>query len=177
MGLFCGLLAVIFTENMGLTLAGGALPWGRWPLTIHSAGWGIAINILVTVIVSYMTQDERARAHRQTFHDFLQSHAGLTGAKKALVPVGWALVLFWLIMGIGPGAVIGNDIFGAPDAGIEGWMFGIPSIWAWQLLFWAIGVVMMFFLAYVLEMSTIPRKEVEAVIEEYKHGSRPAAAE
>lgn len=177
LGLFCGLLGVIFTENMGLTLAGGALPWGRWPLTIHSAGWGIAINILVTVIVSYMTQDARARAHRQSYHDFLQAHAGLSGfKKKALVPVGWALVLFWMIMGIGPGAVIGNDIFGAPDAGIEGWMFGIPSIWAWQLLFWGIGVIMMFFLAYVLEMSTIPKKEVEAVIEEYKYGNRPASA-
>jgi len=176
-GLFCGLLGVIFTENMGLTLAGGNLPWGRWPLTIHSAGWGIAVNILVTVIVSYMTQDPKARAHRQTYHDFLQAHAGLSNARKALVPVGWALVLFWMIMGIGPGAVIGNDIFGAPDAGVEGWMFGIPSIWAWQILFWGIGVIMMFFLAYVLEMSTIPKKEVEAVIDEYKYGGRAASAE
>jgi hypothetical protein len=62
--------------------------------------------------------------------------------------------------------VIGNDIFGAPDAGVDGWTFGIPSIWAWQLLFWGLGVFMMWFLAYWMELSRIPAKEVEALHED-----------
>ncbi|MBL6957495.1 MAG: sodium:solute symporter, partial [Rhodospirillales bacterium] len=41
LGLAAGLLGVIFTETIGATITGGALPWGRWPWTIHSAGWGM----------------------------------------------------------------------------------------------------------------------------------------
>ena len=37
--------------------------------------------------------------------------------------------------GIGPGAVIGNWVFGDPT-NPDTWIFGIPSIWAWQILFW-----------------------------------------
>ena len=71
-----------------------------------------------------------------------------------------------MLFGIGPGAVIGNYIFGAPDAGVEGWTFGIPSIWAWQILFWLLGIGMMWFLAYKMEMSTVPAKEIEALVED-----------
>ena len=65
-----------------------------------------------------------------------------------------------------PGAVIGNTVFGAPQAGVEGWTFGIPSIWAWQILFWALGVGMMWFLAYKMEMSSVPNKEIEVLTED-----------
>ncbi|MBC8242573.1 MAG: sodium:solute symporter family protein, partial [Alphaproteobacteria bacterium] len=90
----------------------------------------------------------------------------LNAAKQGLKPIAWIITLEWLIFGIGPGVDIGNDIFGAPDAGIEGWTFGIPSIWAWQILWWALGVFMMWFLAYKMEMSTIPDKEVEALVDD-----------
>jgi hypothetical protein len=84
-----------------------------------------------------------------------------------LVPIGWIITLAWFFFGIGPGAVIGNDIFGDPNAGTpDAWTFGIPSIWAWQILFWLLGVGMMWFLAYKLEMSTVPSTEVEALVED-----------
>ncbi|MEE8350669.1 MAG: hypothetical protein V3R37_00540, partial [Rhodospirillales bacterium] len=57
-------------------------------------------------------------------------------------------------------------IFGAPNAGYAAWTFGMPSIWAWQILWWALGVGMMWFLAYKMEMSTLPTKEVEALVED-----------
>jgi len=169
LGLAAGLLGVIFTESFGATIAGWAgieLPWGRWPWTIHSAGWGIFFNLLVCIPVSAMTQNENDRAHRMTYHNFLQEHAALPESKRGLIPIAWAITLAWLFFGIGPGAVIGNDIFGAPNAGVEGWTFGIPSIWAWQILFWLLGVFMMWFLAYKMEMSTVPEREVEALVED-----------
>ncbi|HSR71095.1 MAG TPA: sodium:solute symporter family protein [Kiloniellales bacterium] len=168
-GLAAGLLAVIFTETFGHTIAGAVgidLPWGRWPWTIHSAGWGIIFNLGVALIVSAMTQNEGALAHRMKYHNFLREHASLSASKRGLVPWAWGITIAWLFFGIGPGAVIGNTIFGAPDAGVEGWTFGIPSIWAWQILFWILGVGMMWFLAYKMEMSTVPEKEVEALIED-----------
>ena len=168
-GLAAGLLAVIFTETFGQQIAGFfgfELPWGRWPWTIHSAGWGIFFNLLICIPVSAMTQDESARTHRMKYHNFLREHASLSPEKRSLIPVAWIVTLAWLFFGIGPGAVIGNDIFGAPDAGVEGWTFGIPSIWAWQILFWLLGVAMMWFLAYKMEMSTVPEREVEALVED-----------
>jgi Na+/proline symporter len=166
-GLAAGLLAVIFTETIGQTITGGSLPWGRWPWTIHSAGWGIIFNLLFCIPISAMTQgDTAAREHRMKYHNFLREHASLSADKKRLVPIAWIITLAWLFFGIGPGAVIGNTIFGAPAAGVAGWTFGIPSIWAWQILFWILGVGMMWFLAYKMEMSTVPDKEVQALVED-----------
>jgi len=179
LGLAVGLLAVIFTETFGATIAGWlgfSLPWGRWPWTIHSAGWGMIFNLSTCLVVSAMTQNQAATDHRMTYHNFLREHASLSANKKGLVPVAWGITIAWLIFGIGPGAVIGNDIFGAPNAGIQGWTFGIPSIWAWQILFWLLGVGMMWFLAYKMEMSTVPDKEVEALTEDIGDlGAQPSS--
>ncbi len=168
LGLAAGLLAVTFTDSFGLNMlaAVGVEPWGRWPLTIHSAGWGIAFNISVCVVVSALTQSDHARAHRMKYHNFLREHASLAPAKRHLIPVAWIVTLAWFFFGVGPGAVIGNDLFGAPDAGRDGWTFGIPSIWAWQILFWLLGVAMMWFLAYKMEMSSVPQAEIEALVED-----------
>jgi solute:Na+ symporter, SSS family len=167
-GLAVGLIAVICTESFGLSIlkSVGIDLWGRWPWTIHSAGWGIFFNVAVCAIVSAMTQNEQALTHRMKYHNFLREHASLRASKRGLIPIAWIVTLAWMFFGIGPGAVIGNDIFGAPDAGRDGWTFGIPSIWAWQILFWLLGVAMMWFLAYKCEMSTVPDQEVEALVED-----------
>jgi solute:Na+ symporter, SSS family len=169
-GLAVGLIAVILTEPFGLKILGwfGIDPgWGRWPWTIHSAGWGMIFNLLVCIPISAMTQgDTAAREHRMKYHNFLREHATLSADKKKLVPLAWIITLAWLFFGIGPGAVLGNYVFGAPNAGTAGWTFGIPSIWAWQILFWALGVVMMWFLAFKMEMSTVPDKEITALAED-----------
>ena len=169
-GLLAGLIGVIMTEKFGasiVSLVGLELPWGRWPLTIHSAGWGMLVNLAVCIPLSAMAQkDTAARKHRMKYHDFLREHASLSADKKKLVPLAWLITLAWLFFGVGPGAVIGNTIFGAPNAGVEGWTFGIPSIWAWQILFWVLGVGMMWFLAYKMEMSTMPTKDVTALVED-----------
>ncbi len=169
LGLAAGLIGVIFTEKLGAQLIGIVgidLPWGRWPWTIHSAGWGMLLNLAVCLPVSAMTQNDADREHRMTYHNFLNEHASLSPDKRKLIPMAWIITLLWMFFGIGPGAVIGNYIFGAPDAGVEGWTFGIPSIWAWQILFWLLGVGMMWFLAYKMEMSTVPDREIEALVED-----------
>ena len=169
LGLAAGLIGVIFTENLGGQIAGIVgieLAWGRWPWTIHSAGWGMLLNLAVCLPVSAMTQNDSDHAHRMTYHNFLREHASLPDSKRGLVPIAWGITLAWMFFGIGPGAVLGNDIFGAPNAGVDGWTFGIPSIWAWQILFWLLGVGMMWFLAYKMEMSTMPQREVEALVDD-----------
>ncbi len=172
-GLAAGLLGVIFTETIGQTITGGSLPWGRWPWTIHSAGWGIFLNLGVCTIVSAMTQESGARAHRMKYHDFLREHASLSAAKRGLIPIAWIITLAWMFFGIGPGAVLGNYIFGEPNDAAT-WVFGMPSIWAWQILFWILGVGMMWFLAYKMEMSTVPDRAVEALVDDIGDVHTPA---
>jgi len=170
-GLLAGVIGVMLTESIGQNLFGDALPWGRWPWTMHSAFWGMFANLLVAIPLSAMTQNSRDRAHRQKYHDFLADHAGLPASKQSLKPAAWIITIAWLFFGIGPGAVIGNDIFGSPND-ISTWTFGIPSIWAWQILFWVLGCGMMWFLAYKMEMSTMPRKSVSALVDDIGDSAR-----
>lgn len=163
LGLAAGMIAVVCTETIGQNL--GITAWGRWPLTIHSAGWGIIFNLGIAVIVSSFTQNEEDTKHKMQFHNFLAEHASLPAAKKGLVPMAWIITLVWFFFGIGPGAVIGNTIFGNPNDAAT-WMFGIPSIWAWQILWWILGVFMMWFLAYKMEMSTLQEKNIEVLHED-----------
>jgi hypothetical protein len=169
LGLIAGLVAVTMTDSTG-TIVFGWLGyetplWGSAPYTIHSAGWGIICNLSVAIVISAITQTRAGYAHRMQFHNFLRQHASVPEEKKTLVPLAWLMTLAWFFFGIGPGAVIGNDLFGNPNDP-SSWTFGIPSIWAWQILFWALGVFMMWFLAYKMEMSTAPRSEVEELVQE-----------
>ena len=160
-GLFVGIIAVTLTESIGAVY----MPWGRWPWTIHSAGWGMLFNMGLAILISYFTQEKKAREHRMSFHNFLQEHAGLSPGKRGLVPAAWIVTLIWFFFGIGPGAVIGNTVFGSPTDATT-WIFGMPSIWAWQILWWVLGVGMMWFLAYKMELSIVPHKEVQPLVED-----------
>ena len=63
-----------------------------------------------------------------------------------------------MFFAIGPGAVRGNDLFGAPGAGMAAWKLGIPSLCAWQIIGWALGVFVIGWLACKMAFSTAPRK-------------------
>ena len=156
-GLAGGMLAVVLTEPLGATIChflGFDLPWGRWPWTIHSAGWGIFVNIISCVVVSWISHQDLDRTHRQSFHQLFIAKSSIAPAKRFLRPVAWSLTLVWFFFALGPGAILGNTLFGAPNAGLSGWMMGVPSLWAWQMMCWALGVLVIWFLAYRLEMST-----------------------
>ena len=157
LGLIAGLVAVTCTESIGAAM--GITAWGRWPLTIHSAGWGIFFNLGIAILVSFFTQNSDELEHKMKFHNFLKEYAGLPYEKRNLIPIAWIITLLWFFFGIGPGAVIGNWIFGDPT-NPDTWIFGIPSIWAWQILFWVIGVYMMWMLAYKMEFSTPSKKDL-----------------
>jgi uncharacterized protein YggT (Ycf19 family) len=41
------------------------------------------------------------------------------------------------------------------------WALGLPSIWVWQIIWWALGILVIWLLAYRLQMSTLPNIEVK----------------
>nr|VFK62917.1 MAG: Na+/proline symporter [Candidatus Kentron sp. UNK]VFK70661.1 MAG: Na+/proline symporter [Candidatus Kentron sp. UNK] len=173
-GLIAGLIAVVMTEKVGVSWF-GIEAWGRWPLTIHSAGWGILFNLSIAIIVSLFTQNQDDKDHRMGYHAFLREHASLPERKRGLIPLAWIITVVWFFFGVGPGAVIGNTLFGNPNDAAT-WIFGIPSIWAWQILWWALGVFMMWFLAYKMELSTVPDVEITVLQEDIGDAS-PVPAE
>ncbi|MGI9436816.1 MAG: hypothetical protein ACR2Q4_18635, partial [Geminicoccaceae bacterium] len=165
LGLIAGLMTVTIAELSGLgwldtsSLRG----WEHWLLAAHPAGLGILVNLAVVISVSAITGDHRLDLERKlAFHGTLREHAALPADRRPFVPMAWMITLIWFFFAIGPGVVIGNWIFGDP-AQPASWFFGMPSIWAWQFLFWALGVGMVGFLAYVMQMSTGPETEVEAL--------------
>jgi SSS family solute:Na+ symporter len=163
-GLVAGLTAVFFTDSLGLSLASFfeiEIPWGRWPWTFHSAGWGIVLNVAVVLLFSLLTQKRSARERRMRYHEFLAEATTRPANLRAWRPIAWAAGLGWFFFAIGPGALFGVDLFGAPNGGAASWLFGIPSLWAWQIIAWALGVLLLWLIAYRLGLSQPPPRPIE----------------
>jgi SSS family solute:Na+ symporter len=163
-GLVVGLTLVFFTEQLGLTLAGFFtidIPWGRWPWTIHSAAWGLFFNIAVCSLFSLLTQKRSQRERLMQYHDYLAHAAPSAPNVRVWRPIAWIATLAWIFFAIGPGQMFGVALFGAPNVGPGAWLFGIPSIWAWQIMGWAFGVLLLWLLAYRLSLSQPPPRPIE----------------
>ena len=150
-GLILGWLAVVFTEPPGLILFEGLflnLPWGRWPLTIHSAAWGLSLNLGAVLLVSIFTHKGAERDARDRLHDAFaarwKTDFGGRGARGAT----WSLAFLWAFLAIGPGAILGNTFFSQPIFTEGEAALGLPSLWVWQILFWLIGVPLVWWLSY-----------------------------
>jgi len=166
LGLISGLVAVTLTDKMSSLFP---LPWGAYPLTIHSAGWGIFFNAIFTIIGSCFFPDSNNRIiERKNRHAFLAEIAGVSKDKKKLIPLAWLLVLIWFLFGFGPFATIGNSIFSNPNDPISWGPFGLPSLWVWQLVFLLFGIFVMWFLAFYMGFSKpIAPDNVERLSKKY----------
>ncbi|MBL4646642.1 MAG: hypothetical protein COA52_16465 [Hyphomicrobiales bacterium] len=156
-GVGFGLFAVFVTEPLGyqiLSSFGLELPWGRWPWTIHSAAWGMFFNVLAVLIISAISQRAGFGEEAKECRRFLGQALAIRARSRVQGPIAWSGSFAWLFLAIGPGLVFGNFAFG--EAGAEGqhWLLGIPSIWAWAILFWVLGVIMVWFLSYRIEMAS-----------------------
>tara|TARA_B100001248_G_scaffold111717_1_gene83492 strand:+ start:423 stop:2303 length:1881 start_codon:yes stop_codon:yes gene_type:complete len=162
MGLIAGLLAVTLTDKMSSVFS---LPWGAYPLTIHSAGWGIFFNIIFTGFGSYFFPDsDQKNLDKEKRHAFLSEVAGVPESKKKLVPIAYGLVIFWFLFGFGPFAMIGNTLFSDPNTPATWAPFNLPSIWIWQLVFLFFGIFVMWFLAFIMGFSQpISSKKLEDI--------------
>ena len=150
-GLIVGLIAVTLTDK---TSAWFGVPWGAYPLTIHSAGWGIFFNLLTTFSVSkFFVESNAEKEMKEKKHQLLQAVTGLSKERKKKVKLAWALTLFWFLVGFGPFATIGNDLFSNPNSPSLWAPFGLPSLWVWQLVFLGYGIFVMWFLAFHMGMS------------------------
>ena len=150
-GLVVGLIAVTLTDR---TSAWFGVPWGAYPLTIHSAGWGIFFNLIITFLVSHFSAETDAeRNNKAKKHQLLQAVSGMNSARKKKIRLAWILTLIWFLVGFGPFATIGNTIFSDPNSPALWAPFSLPSIWVWQIMFLGYGIFVMWFLAFHMGMS------------------------
>lgn len=127
---------------------------------------GLAVNLLAVIVIS--ADHPGGRGHSELgpqMRAFLRTHAPARVGGRTLKLAAWSAVLAWFFLALGPGVVLGNRAFGAADAGFYGWLVGMPSLWAWSLLFWVLGVFLIWFLAYRLELATAPATEISPVDE------------
>jgi len=157
-GLIAGSLLVFFTEPAGLVAFEGLfidLPWGRWPLTVHSAAWGLAFNLTACLLVSIFTHGGGERDHRQRLHDEFARAFPADFSRPAGRGARWSLTLVWAFFALGPGAILGNDFFSHPMFSDADTTLGVPSLWVWQVLSWFVGVLLVWWLAYGGRLSVI----------------------
>ena len=67
----------------------------------------------------------------------------------------WALTLLWIFLALGPGAILGNSFFAHPVFTEADLSLGVPSLWVWQVFFWIVGVMLVWWLAYRSRLSTV----------------------
>ncbi len=171
LGIVVGIIAVIFTDSIGQELFGDFIVWNKWPLTIHSSAWGVFFNLIATVAISFITQETKETNQKEKFHEFIRENKNYSIARRSLKPSAWIIAVTWIIFALGPGLIMGNQLFGKP-ANVESWSFGMPSIWVWQVIFWILGILLIWFLAIKMEMSTPPEKTIVSQVEDIGSGFR-----
>ena len=151
-GLIAGIAAVFITDQVAQF---------KYPLTIHSAGWGIVAALTVGLLVSYLGPKDTAEiaARKKEIRAWLSDIDALTPAQKRWRRAMKVVVPVWYIFAIGPLAVLGNNAFS---------FLGFPPLWAWQLVWWVLGIVMMWALCFKAGMSTLTDEQIARVEREAK---------
>lgn len=159
-GLAAGILAV------SVTFAVDAV---QYQFNIHSAGWGGFFAFLVAIIVSMFTR-EKEQQNTQLMEIRREMSAWLgdidtpSDRERPWRRAAWVFVPIWFIFAIGPGMVIGNNFIS---------ISGLPPVWSWQVVWWALGLVMMWALCFKASLSrTHPEQIGRANVE-----LRPVIAE
>ena len=122
-------------------------------------------NLIGATVISFITQDIRETKTKKRIHEFIDEHKNYSLSRRSLKPSAWIILTVWIFFSFGPGLMIGNELFGKP-INVESWSFGMPSIWVWQVIFWGIGILLVWFLAVKMEMSTSLEKNIVSQTED-----------
>jgi Na+/proline symporter len=166
-GLIVGIAVVIITDP-------NISPWPQrfgflW--TIHSAGWGLGVGLLAALLVSKLFPDTpEVRERQREIRAWLADIDRPTEAQKAWRKAMWVVVPVWYLFAIGPFAVLGNSAFS---------FLGFPPLWAWQIVWWLLGILMMWGLCFKAGLSFLGEAQIQRAERDTKivvHEVAPAIA-
>jgi hypothetical protein len=153
LGLAAGIIAV------SVTFAVDSL---QYQFNIHSAGWGGFFAFLVAFIVSIFTRERELQNTelmeiRREMNTWLGDIDTPRDYERPWRRAAWVFVPIWFIFAIGPGMVVGNNFIS---------ISGLPPVWSWQVVWWALGLVMMWALCFKASLSqTHPEQIGRAMVE------------
>jgi len=129
----------------------------RYPLNLHSAAWGVIVGGIVAFLITMFTRDSEKRNAelmkiRKDVADWLTDVDAPTAEQKPWRRAMWVVVPVWFIFAIGPGNVIGNNFISFAN---------LPPVWSWQVVWWLIGFVMMWALAFKAGLAVARPVQVE----------------
>ena len=155
-GLVIATIIVVFTEPPGIILFErlfAELPWGRWPLTVHAAAWGLFFNLIAAIIISLFTRRRESTEEQQRLHETYAASFPTRLGGRALRTAKWSLGLIWMFLALGPGAILGNTLFTWSSGAEAASPPRFPSLFAWQIISWLTGVFLVWWLAYQSRLS------------------------
>ncbi len=143
LGVLAGLIAVWISDQVF-----------RWPLSMHSAFWGAFIGFVVAYLCRGVgIKDNEETAQRQSeLREWLDSVDAPTESGMAWRKAMKIVVPLWYLFAIGPGCILGNKAFT---------FAGFPYLWSWQIVWWILGIVMMWALCFKAEMATTNDEQIQ----------------
>ncbi|MBU1193906.1 MAG: sodium:solute symporter family protein [Proteobacteria bacterium] len=125
----------------------------QYPLSMHTAFWGIFTGLVVAYLCRAIgiKDSEETIARQKEVREWLDSIDGPSEKGKMWRSRMKIIVPIWYIMALGPGVLIGNTAFS---------FCGFPAIWSWQIVWWILGIVMMWALCFKAEMSTTSDEQI-----------------
>ena len=166
-GLLIGIVTVMVTDT-------NISPWpGTFGFlwTIHSAGWGLIVGLVVALLFSALFPDTREIRDRQReIRTWLNDIDRPTESQKKWRTAMWLVVPVWYLFAIGPFAVLGNHSFS---------FLGFPPLWAWQIVWWLLGIIMMWALCFKAGLSFLGDAQIQRAERDTKivvHEVAPAIA-
>jgi uncharacterized sodium:solute symporter family permease YidK len=131
----------------------------QYPLSMHTAFWGLFAGLVVAYLcrglgVNDSEETRQRQAEVRAWLDSVDSPSE-NGRKwrkwmKILVPI-------WFFFAIGPACLLGNNAFS---------FCGFPALWSWQIVWWILGIVMMWALCFKAEMSTTSDEQIRRADDE-----------
>jgi len=142
LGLFAGIVVNMLTYFV----------W-KYPLSMHTAFWGLLAGFSVAYGCRALGfKDSQETIDRQKeVRTWLNSIDGPTEKGKVWRSRMKIIVPVWYFFALGPGILLGNTAFT---------FGGFPAIWAWQIVWWIVGIVMMWALCFKAEMSTTSEEQI-----------------
>jgi SSS family solute:Na+ symporter len=125
----------------------------KYPLSMHTAFWGIFAGFAVAYGCRGLgIKDTQETIDRQKeVRDWLNSIDAPSAKGKVWRSRMKIVVPVWYFFALGPGILLGNSAFT---------FCGFPAIWAWQIVWWIVGIVVMWALCFKAEMSTTSEEQI-----------------
>jgi len=151
LGVVAGMVAVFLTYYV----------WPN-PLSMHCAFWGTFAGLTVAFLcrgLGFKDTEETVKRQNEV-RSFLDDIDAPTASGMTWRKIMKVAVPGWYIFAIGPACILGNSAFS---------FAGFPPLWSWQIVWWILGIVVMWALCFKAELATttevqIQRAEVETNI-------------